>query len=699
MTDITTEPSHNPDAERCVLGSILIRDDLLDDPRCGLVADDFHSDRHKTIHAACRRLHEAGKAVDFETVGNALAVAGTLDAAGGLDYLDEVMDSVPHAGHAHTYAADVREHTRRRMAGYAVREAGTLDPLALAEAARAVDERFPPLGLFQPAGGWPDPKPVPGLPPVPPLDAGLLPAPFRPWLADVADRIQCPPDFLAAGAMVALAAVVGRRVAVRPERYDDWTVVPNLWGGVVAPPSFLKTPALKTVMVPLHGLEAAAWERHAADLEDFAAGEIVGKQTRKLLETQIAKAEKGGDHAGALDLARQIAAGEAAGEPAPVRYVVNDPTVEKLGEIMRDNPRGVLAFRDELTGLLRGLDRDGQEQARAFYLEAWNGDGSFTFDRIARGSVRLSGMCLSVLGGIQPGPLGDYQRATAGAGKGDDGLLQRFQFVVWPDMPRTWRKVSRWPDTPAKRDAHAVFARLDGIDAAAVGAEEPDDAGVPFLRFDAGGQAAFDGWRAALEDRLRSGELPAGLGAHLGKYRSLVPTLALLTHLAEGGTGPIPADAATRAVAWADYLEGHAGRLYAATARPELKAAEDLRRKIVKDAADPAGLLRDGFAARDVYRNGVAGLGTAAEAAAALSLLVDLGVLAEERRDAGTKSRTVYRVNPKVAAPAGVPARPLNAPNTPDTPPAAAGTVGSVGPVPGACGDSADGGDEAGAVR
>ncbi len=153
MTDLTNEPSHNPDAERCVLGSLMLDDALLADPLCGLVAADFHSDRHRTIYAACRRLHEAGKAVDLETIGNALAVAGTLDAAGGLAYLDEALASVPHPGHARTYAADVREHTRRRETGYAVREAGTLDPLILAEKARAVDERFPPLGSPRPAGG------------------------------------------------------------------------------------------------------------------------------------------------------------------------------------------------------------------------------------------------------------------------------------------------------------------------------------------------------------------------------------------------------------------------------------------------------------------------------------------------------------------------------------------------------------------
>ncbi len=45
--------------------------------------------------------------------------------------------------------------------------------------------------------------------------------------------------------------------------------------------------------------------------------------------------------------------------PTRERYVVNDTTVEKLGELLNQNSRGLLVFRDELTGLLHSLDKDG----------------------------------------------------------------------------------------------------------------------------------------------------------------------------------------------------------------------------------------------------------------------------------------------------------------------------------------------------
>src|SRR5260370_42579934 len=84
---------------------------------------------------------------------------------------------------------------------------------------------------------WPEPRRVPqGRPPVPPFCLALIPAAVAPWVADIADRIQCPPDFVAVGVMVAAAAVIGRQIAIRPKRQDDWAVVPTLWGLAVGAP-------------------------------------------------------------------------------------------------------------------------------------------------------------------------------------------------------------------------------------------------------------------------------------------------------------------------------------------------------------------------------------------------------------------------------------------------------------------------------
>ena len=61
-----------------------------------------------------------------------------------------------------------------------------------------------------------------------------------------------------------------------------------------------------------------------------------------------------------------------------------------------------------MIGWFRSLDRDGREGDRAFYLEAWNGNKGFTYDRIERGTMDIAALCISIFGAITPGPLLSY---------------------------------------------------------------------------------------------------------------------------------------------------------------------------------------------------------------------------------------------------------------------------------------------------
>ncbi|WP_245693479.1 YfjI family protein [Deferrisoma camini] len=500
--------------------------------------------------------------------------------------------------------------------------------MSASEAARSI--------LEAPVRALPDPEPLPPeLPPVPALEPVMLPEGLRPWLEDSAERTQIPLDFLGAGALVVLGATVGRTLAIRPKARDDWTVVPNLWGAVIGRPGLLKSPALAEVMRPLHRLEAQEAEEHAKALHRFEATVMVADESKKAARERIRKAARQGDLAAAEALALD-AVSDLPEPPVRRRFVTSDPTVEKLGELLASNPRGVLIFRDELVGFLRSLDREGREGARAFFLEAWNGTGRFTFDRIGRGTVEIEAACVSILGGIQPGPLSQYLRATLAGGAGDDGLLQRFQVTVWPDPPKSWRNVDRLPDSRARDAAFGLFERLAHLDPAQVEAEPGEP---PFLRFDATAQEVFDAWRAELERRLRVGTEADAFEAHLAKYRSLVPSLALLLHLADGNTGPVGEVAVVGAVAWADYLEAHARRLYGVALDPALAAARELDRRIRR------GDLPDVFTAREVYRKCWRLLDVDGTRAA-LDYLVDLGRVFEEPVDTGGRPSVRYRAHP-----------------------------------------------------
>jgi len=62
-------------------------------------------------------------------------------------------------------------------------------------------------------------------------------------------------------------------------------------------------------------------------------------------------------------------------------------------------------LRDELAGMFEQFDREDRVSDRAFYLEGWNGLNPYTSDRSTRGTTHADAVCISLLGGIQPGKL------------------------------------------------------------------------------------------------------------------------------------------------------------------------------------------------------------------------------------------------------------------------------------------------------
>jgi putative DNA primase/helicase len=457
--------------------------------------------------------------------------------------------------------------------------------------------------------------------------------------------MQCPPDFPAVGVMVALSSVIGRKACIRPKRHDDWRVMPNLWGMIVGRPSAMKSPALSQVLKPLDRLEATAGELHAELMRDFRTRQRLAEMSAKDAEKKAQKAIEKGNEETARHLLEQAQDGDDMQEPPLRRYRVIDTSMEALGETLMDNPTGVLAYRDELHGLLKQMDKEGQEGARAFYLQGFDGDQSYVFDRIGRGrNRRVEAVCVAMLGGIQPGKLQAYIREAVRGGSGDDGLLQRFGLMVWPDDSREWRNIDRWPDTEAKQQAFDLFLRLDALEPDA----DPDTGKITprEYRFDDEAQAMFDDWLTDLMKMLRSRELHPALESHFGKYRKLIPALALVCALADGEE-IVGNKSLIRALEWGDYLKSHAERAYAAGSRASTEGAAALLKKI------KAGKIKSGFSPRDVYLKDWSLLATPEDVQAAATLLCDLHHLREIEHKPGIQGgrpKTTYEINPLTLA-------------------------------------------------
>jgi hypothetical protein len=521
---------------------------------------------------------------------------------------------------------------------------GNPEPLPPEEVERTVKS------IYERHYDWPDPEPIHAeLHPAQTFPLEILPEPFKPWIEDVAFRMQCPPDFVAVAAMVEVGSIIGTRCGIKPKEKDPWLVIPNLWGAVVGRPSMLKSPALAEALKPMGRLETKA----KIEFDEKARQREIEQMQYEAIKTSLHKDfsnSVNGKGNKSIDVIKHdLLTLEEPGNSTMKRYRTNDATVEKLYELLDENPTGLLLFRDELVGLLAGWEKQGRETDRAFFLEAWNGDGSNKTDRIGRGSMSTEFVCVSLLGGIQPSKLTAYLQQMNGLQ--NDGLVQRLQLLVYPDEP-AWKNVDENPDLQAEEQAYDVIEKLANYDFGqcvnTVSAETIDSERFFSLHFSYEAQSIFNEWLSGLElNKLKADDHPLIL-EHLGKYRSLMPTLALIIHLIECmGTGeiaPVSVQAAKKAVTWCKYLESHARRVYGLITDCKQQSAAMLAKKI------QAGNVKDGFTLRDLYRKNWHLLNTKELAQAACGELLEAGWLREEVIPSafGQKGKVEYRISPKI---------------------------------------------------
>jgi hypothetical protein len=425
-------------------------------------------------------------------------------------------------------------------------------------------------------------------------------------------------------------------------------VVPNLWGAVIGRPGQLKSPAVNEAMKPLKKLAAEAGEEFKDTKADTEAAAQILQPNQRALKTNAQAAAKKNDDGKLTEIQADLSELNRSLEDAVItkrRYIVNDATVEMVGVLLNENPRGLLLHRDELSGWLRSMDKVGREGDREFYLESWNGSGSHSYDRIGRGSLDVEALTLSVFGTIQPGKLQSYINGALRTGAGDDGLLQRMQVMVWPEIFGSWKNVDRRPNSEARDRANQVFEGLDNLNPETIGADE-GYGDIPGLHFNDEAQAVFDEWRDILEQRVRSEEMATtpAYESHLSKYRSLMPSLALIFHLVDvvsiGVTGAVSRKATLKAAAWCDFLEAHAQKVYAAELNDELAAAHSLLEKI------KAGAIGDEATVRDICRSQWAGITTADAVWSGLRILTKSNIVKIEERQTRGRPSDVILIHP-----------------------------------------------------
>jgi hypothetical protein len=378
----------------------------------------------------------------------------------------------------------------------------------------------------------------------PPLRPHHVPAALREFVFDQAAMMGADPGFVLLGALVACSTLIHDDFKIQPARYNPLYLESiRLWGLLVGEPSAGKSPALSATLGHVKALNSALLKDYAAKMTDFELESAVYKKQEKKWIEGAAK----------VSASAREARPAAPQKPPKRRVVFEDYTKEALGEALQDNPRGLLVFQDELTGWIGSFDayKVNNGADRAASLQLWNG-GSYTIDRVSKGTIYVPNFSACIVGGIQPKAVKKIAKNLS-----DDGLLQRFLVVVGSpaDPPQDDLRPPNLAAVKAYRELlDHLFSMAPPLDAFRLSGEA-STAKEEFLNYIVG--------------LIQVKAFSAEIGEYLGKWRSYVPRLIGLWHVLDYARQKVfpptmvDADTARAAIAFMrEYLLPHGLHFY-----------------------------------------------------------------------------------------------------------------------------------------
>ncbi len=288
------------------------------------------------------------------------------------------------------------------------------------------------------------------LPPYQPFPTDLLPAPISEYVRTAALAMGCDDSYLALPLLTGLAAAVGcsRRISLK----RSWCEPCVFWTVIVGESGTMKSPALSQAVELLRRRQTVAFR-------DYDAAKREHEVRLQTHEAAFAQWKKHGHKT--LEPPP-----EKPDSPVCQRWIVEDATVESVAPILEENPRGLLVFRDELSGWVNSFD--GYKATRGADVAHWlsmHRAGSLIVDRkTGQRIIHVPRASVSVTGGIQPATL---VSALGGRGRSEDvggaqlssehvenGLAARLLMTMPP------KQAKRWTDTDIDED---LSQRVDVI--------------------------------------------------------------------------------------------------------------------------------------------------------------------------------------------------------------------------------------------
>jgi hypothetical protein len=322
------------------------------------------------------------------------------------------------------------------------------------------------------------------------------------------------PALIAGACLAVLAGCIGnrRRIALKP----GWSEACVLWIAIAMPSGSKKTPAIKSALEYLTKLEAAALAKYEEEIEAWKA----------------LPPDDRGDKP----------------EP-PIRRLVSDITTEALLSIHAKAPLGLLVYRDELGGWLKGFDqyKGGKGADAQTWTEMHQGNPCF-IDRKTSESLSVPRAAVSIIGGIQP----ELLRSALSGEHLYDGVASRVLFIAVPEQPKQWNEDTISDD--AQTGWNSLLKELLAL--------QPNEDGAPVdLPLTDKAKAIFEPYYNEHGKREAKEEGP--VRAAMSKLEAATARLALVIQLAEDPqSAAVDVTAMKAGITISNWFEGQARRIY-----------------------------------------------------------------------------------------------------------------------------------------
>lgn len=342
----------------------------------------------------------------------------------------------------------------------------------------------------------------------------VLPLRLLLFVLEASNALDVDPALIAGPCLATLAGCIGnrRRIVLKP----GWSEACVLWIATVMPSGSKKTPALNLVLRHLQELEVAALSEHAEKMEKWKA---------------LPKDERGEEP-----------------EP-PNRLLVSDITTEGLLAVHAKAPMGLLLYRDELGGWLKGFDqyKSGKGADAQTWTEVYQGNPCI-IDRKGSGTLSVPRAAVSIVGGIQP----ELLRNALSGEHLYDGLASRVLFIAVPERP------DKWTEERLSDDAREGWSSLLNEFLELQPGQDGTPADLPMT------DEAKTAWVSYHDEHAeRRANQTGPIRAAMSKLKAATARFALVIQLAEDPQSTaVGVKAMETGIAISDWFEGQARRIY-----------------------------------------------------------------------------------------------------------------------------------------